>query len=485
MEIVLLVFIFLCAGGCNAGVVSRHFKQNELTHSHQISNNTEEDVTENSSVDSQSKILNDALLNVENGTSSEPSVSIDKNITGFIPNCLSGNIEGKATCKLVLEKESTVIINETLDNKIELETESTILVNENHDVELNLEKESTTLVDGNFSDKQGPEKDLEILNIFNKEQNSTMLPTNASNRSIEDIETLHLDQKDNSSIENNSDIIIDEFSANSKKISKDLENTSHNNDSINHNESPMENSELKNNSVPFATQTNTSDLQNGSEDLTKNIKTNGETSETEQLNNFENPIDATDSILFGFGTLINSEITKNAARALEAINFSDLLTNHLIEENEIHNVLTTFTPELDTSISEHFEKENEGMKATEIETFGSLNVAETRPFDKLNISEVLTLIEPKNVSGHEENHRTGDALESENGTAATVIISDTSNTSQSEIGVAGLCPPPGWCIFWLWSQDTCAENSHCLGSRICCRIRCSKTCIDLEALQKH
>ncbi|GIY04780.1 uncharacterized protein CEXT_21381 [Caerostris extrusa] len=466
MEIVLLVFIFLCAGRCNAGVVSRHFKQNELTDLHQISKDIEEDITEISSVDSQSEILNDTLLNAENDTISDPLVSIDKNITGFIPNCLPGdigNIEGNATCKLELEKESTIIGNENLDNKTELETESTILVNENHDVKLNLEKESTTLVDGNFSDKQDPEKDLEILDIFNGEQNSTMLPTNASNRSIEDIETLHLDQNDNSN----------------------LENTSHNNDSINHNESPMENSELKSNSVPFATQTNTSDLQNGSEDLTKNIKTNGETSETEQLNNFENPVDATDSILFGFGTLINSEITKNAARALEAINFSDLLTNHLIEENEIHNFLTTFTPEPDTSISEHFEKENEGMNATEIETLGSLNVTETRPFDKLNISEVLTVIEPKNVSGHEENHRTGDAFQSENGTSATIIISDTSNISRSEIDVAGLCPPPGWCIFWFWSQDTCAENNHCLGSRICCRIRCSKTCIDLKTLQKH
>lgn len=42
------------------------------------------------------------------------------------------------------------------------------------------------------------------------------------------------------------------------------------------------------------------------------------------------------------------------------------------------------------------------------------------------------------------------------------------------------CPQPGWCIFWFLAQDTCAKDSHCLGSRLCCLWGCSKTCIDID-----
>ncbi|KFM70543.1 hypothetical protein X975_08088, partial [Stegodyphus mimosarum] len=49
----------------------------------------------------------------------------------------------------------------------------------------------------------------------------------------------------------------------------------------------------------------------------------------------------------------------------------------------------------------------------------------------------------------------------------------------SETSVDPECPPPGICFFWFLAQDTCAQSSHCHGSRICCKIRCSKTCIEI------
>ncbi|GFS58877.1 uncharacterized protein NPIL_211461 [Nephila pilipes] len=126
------------------------------------------------------------------------------------------------------------------------------------------------------------------------------------------------------------------------------------------------------------------------------------------------------------------------------------------------------------------------------ETMKLLNLSEVMVGNEtlmlLNRTQILTKNETKfNITrGAEE--KTLDQLNEESAgdfiskNETVTVLSSIQKGSESNPADAPKCPPPGFCILWFWSQDACQVDNHCLGSRICCRVRCSKTCIDIETL---
>ncbi|GFY08047.1 uncharacterized protein TNCV_1354641 [Trichonephila clavipes] len=279
-----------------------------------------------------------------------------------------------------------------------------------------------------------------------------------------------------------------------------------------------------------------------------------EISATEKSNETKNPGGIFSGISLEF--LINSEVARNAAKAMEIFNFTDPLTDHIFEENELHSFLDTKSDSTHGSVNEdqtkptsfndsaemvrnstltnktilHWESEfffntSDSLKrnVTLLESNGSglheikgmlhplYSTNGTAPNEMLeffNETDALTSngpVELPNVTqendnlmeiraGNETLNLTKAITENEQfhltqvvglkqlnkGSSAFENFNSTENGSESKTDPK--CPSPGFCILWFWSQDACEVDSHCLGSRICCRVRCSKTCIDVEKL---
>ncbi|XP_055930041.1 dentin sialophosphoprotein-like [Argiope bruennichi] len=224
-------------------------------------------------------------------------------------------------------------------------------------------------------------------------------------------------------------------------------------------------------------------------------------------------------ILSGFDFLINSEVARNAAKAMEVFNFSDPLTDHIIEENEFHSFLPAFNAghELDSSNQRNLETAiiltNSSGKSNETRTDFNTSLP-SGDEDSIMIDEVeseeikkgssvpftVNELGGRNKTGLTHLTEKFEGNVSSEGAASLEMSEDmiqlapeakptkqkinvsVSVSSTVDTGGSPECPPPGWCIFWFLSQDTCAVNEHCLGSRICCKIRCSKTCIEIESL---
>ncbi|GFY41820.1 uncharacterized protein TNIN_218551 [Trichonephila inaurata madagascariensis] len=295
-------------------------------------------------------------------------------------------------------------------------------------------------------------------------------------------------------------------------------------------------------------QTDTSTPQN-----LKKVSVNGkfEILATEKLNETKNPGGIFSGISLDF--LINSEVARNAAKAMEVFNFTDPLTDHIFEENELHSFLDTKLPTSDSShgaVNEdqtkstsfndstemvrnstltnktilHWESEiffntSDSLKrnVTLLESNGSVlherkgmlhplhSTNRTAPNEMLeffngidaptgngpvelpnvtqendNLTEIpagnVTLNLTKAFTENEMFHLT--QVQLNKGSSAFENFSSTEKGSESKTDPK--CPSPGFCILWFWSQNACEVDSHCLGSRICCRVRCSKTCIDVE-----
>ncbi|GBM71877.1 hypothetical protein AVEN_229372-1 [Araneus ventricosus] len=266
---------------------------------------------------------------------------------------------------------------------------------------------------------------------------------------------------------------------------------------------------------PLSNDTKVEVFLSDAENITEKFKSNNLTSENLELTN--DSVKTAGGIFKGFEFLINSEVARNAAKAMEVFNFSDPLTDHIMEENEFHSFLPAFNgvqdldspnqTDLKTTIITNSSGESNEIQAdfnaslsSGDETSIVLNQADpeetkkdssmqfnlSKPLEEGNETELFDLEEKlegnvtSEVSSPLENSEEKIELGSETTISKENIKGSVSNSSA--VGVPQ-CPPPGWCIFWFLSQDACAVNEHCLGSRICCKIRCSKTCIEVESLQ--
>lgn len=143
---------------------------------------------------------------------------------------------------------------------------------------------------------------------------------------------------------------------------------------------------------------------------------------------------------------------------------------NLNHDSELHSSATTFIVETGDS--------------SEVSTVGSLlevdNFNQNHTQDEFQgsvVTESANTIAPKFVSvSIDVSHETKFEM---NANSPEDNITTVSSNTHTE---APKCPEPGWCVLWFLAQDTCAKDSHCHGSRICCQWRCSKTCIDVDTL---
>ncbi|XP_035221392.1 uncharacterized protein LOC118194277 [Stegodyphus dumicola] len=166
------------------------------------------------------------------------------------------------------------------------------------------------------------------------------------------------------------------------------------------------------------------------------------------------------------------EINKSANALMHISNFTDeLSTNHaMMEENYNPLIDEVFIP------GERVLQSNRNLSEEKLISSGDIKVAE-------NNLEYLDELEPFSESAtrnsqkmQKEKNATEDLFTKE---VNVMTIRPTLAENISETLVVPECPPPGICFFWFLAQDTCAQSSHCHGSRICCKIRCSKTCIEI------
>lgn len=524
MNLEIVVLVILCIGGCNAGVVLRNFKSNEFEHiSMEKKGSTEIPGS------TQNKILS-TVDTVERNNISEHLKSASKSISTHLSDDLKIN-------------SSNSIPNVKHDDEIIQDRDS---INEDlgRSDSSGLESNSTS---GNIS-----ESGLRIANALET------LRMNPTLNNTDFIKELNITKDSSADIsENASNFIVD--------INK---TTSIQNHLVDLNETFLGH-EMKFNGTNFfplkflANETDTSMPQ----DLNiLNISEKFEIPIVEKLKETKTSGGIFSGTSLDF--LINSEVARNAAKAIEVFNFTDPLTDHIFEANEFHSFLDTKLPTLDVDSDSPYWVVNQDEteitfpnNGTEIlgnstladnetvlqsEPEISFNTTDSTKTDSIqlesNVSELQKRNEPQLTSALAEN----DKLElfnltnamAENLTQAvtenetellhlTLVINLTETLNETEelnltriIGEKTLeqlnkepvedlpvlenenlkvinstamenssekvetlkCPPPGFCILWFWSQDACEVDSHCLGSRICCRVRCSKTCIDVEKL---
>ncbi|XP_042906518.2 uro-adherence factor A [Parasteatoda tepidariorum] len=134
----------------------------------------------------------------------------------------------------------------------------------------------------------------------------------------------------------------------------------------------------------------------------------------------------------GLDFLAQSEVAKNAAVAMEIFNLSDSsLTDHIIDDSVIDLVLSA-------------------QNKLDAETASS------------EIEDIKNDLIPNNEIN--ESHVNTDETESD----INLLPIDKKK-----------CPTPGICVFWFMARNACTNDGECLGSKICCRVRCSKKCIDV------
>jgi len=66
--------------------------------------------------------------------------------------------------------------------------------------------------------------------------------------------------------------------------------------------------------------------------------------------------------------------------------------------------------------------------------------------------------------------------------SAEVIVTESvteSTAGSTETPLAKKCPRRGICVFWLLARDQCTSNDDCEKSKLCCKVWCSKRCIDV------
>ncbi|CAL1291119.1 unnamed protein product [Larinioides sclopetarius] len=541
MHFYVLFIVFLYVGGCNARVVPLDFKLGKCKHvNHKCkfideSPNEEVEMSGRNLPDiGEKKNLEPLNSEEENATVAENSSRNASNLTtDLIPKTKAmdekSNLEnnGSSAISDLLEEKlnsttesisqnssnsrdsfETIQVNGTLNDKIEdLKNETTFTNNSLVDLELRNNLEFVKIDELNDTLDQS-----ETFDVANSDHNETFASFEATNtdqnETFASFEATNTDQN--------------ETFASFEATNTDQNETFASFEAVNdQNKDPLifetvnGTNSTKVELQPLTNDTEIEAFPNEAENFTEKLETNNLTSENPEQTN--DSVKTAGGIFSGFEFLINSEVARNAAKAMEVFNFSDPLTDHIIEENEFHSFLPAFNAAQDLDSSNQTD-----VKTTAILTNSSEESSEIRTDFNTSLSSrdetLLTLnqTEAEKTKNSSMSFNRNESLEGanktelfdlkekieENATSEKVsppsknsgekiqlsppkstiskenITSPVSNSST--VGVPE-CPTPGWCIFWFLSQDACATNEHCLGSRICCKIGCSKTCIEIES----